>query len=55
MSGDCKDCTPFSYCDEHEPPRIEHKVIGVCDCGADAHTVVEGYLVCFPCAYGMVN
>lgn len=49
-------CTPFTYCAEHEPPPIEHKVLGVCaGCGEPAHTTVRKLLFCFPCAYDAVN
>lgn len=51
---DCTCDTPFG-CNVHDEPPVEHPVIGVCGCGAPAHTLVNDQPVCFPCGYHLAN
>lgn len=47
---------PFEYAPGEEPPRPQHKPIGVCECcGETAYTKVDSVKVCWPCAYHLAN
>ena len=49
-------CSPFGLCDDHRPPPVVHKVIGVCvECSGPAYLEFENKKVCFPCAYNLAN